>query len=240
MSRASSIAVSSRPSVPLHRVVRAVRIPRVPHTLSLALRAGALVLLSALPAGAARAQDSDPMARLEPRSRVAIDLIIDSAATAGVPTRPLISKALQGIAKKADDRKIVAEVRKKFNLLKSARAELGPVDDEELDAAASVIEAGAAPTQLTGFRERHKGRSDLEAFTIWADFLARGIPKDEASSAITKLWHDGADDATFHSLWNNVQADILQGLNPGTALQNRIREGPERTAPTAGKPPEGA
>lgn len=238
MSRVSPTVVSSRSPNRLFRIVRAVRRPRVPHTLSLALRAGALVLLGALPAGAVLAQDSDPLARLEPRSRVAIDLIMDSAATAGVPTRPLLSKALQGIARKADDRKIVTEVRKKFNLLKVARTQLGAVDDEELDAAASVIEAGANPAQLVAFRERHKGRSDLEAFTIWADFLARGIPKEEASSAITKLWHDGADDATFHSLWNNVQADILQGLNPGTALQNRIREGPERTAPTAGKPPE--
>jgi hypothetical protein len=187
----------------------------------------------------ATAQDSDPLAKLEPKSRFAIELIIDSAETAGVPTRPLLSKALEGIAKKADDRKIVMLVRKKFELLQTARVALGGVDDEELNAAASVIEAGAKPDQLTPFRLRQKGRSDLEAFTVWADFLARGIPKDEASSAITKLWRDGADDVTFHSLWNNVQTDILQGLNPGAALQNRIRESPGRAPTTTGKPPEG-
>jgi len=213
---------------------------RVPHTLGATFRgslgAGALVLLSALPA---TAQDPDPLAKLEPKSRFAIEMIIDSAEAAGVPSRPLLSKALEGIAKKADDRKIVTLVRKKFELLQTARATLGSVDDEELNAAASVIEAGAKPDQLAPFRVRQRGRSDLEAFTVWADFLARGIPKDEASSAITKLWRDGADDITFHSLWNNVQSDILQGLNPGAALQNRIRESPGRAPTTTGKPPEG-
>lgn len=213
---------------------------RVPHTrsarLSAALGASALFFLSALPAAA---QDPDPLAKLEPKSRFAIALIIDSAESVGLPTRPLLSKALEGIAKKADDRKIVTLVRKKYSLLETARSSLGPVDDEELNAAASVIEAGAKPDQLGPFRTRQRGRSDLEAFTIWADFLARGVPRDEASSAITKLWRDGADDATFHSLWNNVQTDILQGLNPGAALQNRIRESPGRAPTTAGKPPEG-
>jgi hypothetical protein len=215
-------------------------LPRVPHTLGVrfrtTLRAGALLLLSALPAVA---QDPDPLAKLEPKSRFAIELLIDSAETAGIPTRPLLSKALEGIAKKADDRKIVVEVRRKFEFLKTARVSLGPVDEEELNAAASVLEAGGKPDQLGPFRARQKSRSDLEAFTVWADFLARGIPKEEAFSAISTLWRDGADDATFHSLWNNVQTDILQGLNPGAALQNRIRESPGRAPTTAGKPPEG-
>ena len=228
--RSSSFAVQR--SVP--------SLPRVPHTLGvrfrMTLRAGALLLLGALPAVA---QDPDPLARLEPKSRFAIELLIDSAETAGIPTRPLLSKALEGIAKKADDRKIVVEVRRKLEFLRTARGSLGAVDEEELNAAASVHEAGGKPDQLAAFRSRQKGRSDLEAFTIWADLITRGVPKEDASTAITKLWQDGADDATFHSLWNNVQTDILQGLNPGAALQNRIRESPGRAPTTAGKPPEG-
>ena len=64
------------------------------------------------------------------------------------------------------------------------------------------------------------------AFVVWTDFLERTVPSEDAFSAITKLWQDGADDETFYSLWTNVQSDISQGLNPGTALQNRIRETP--------------
>jgi hypothetical protein len=230
--RRRSLGVPRQPS-PAHGVSLSA-------TLRRSVGAGVFVLLGALPVPAV-GQDPDPLARLEPKSRFAIEMIIDSAEAAGVPTRPLLSKALEGIAKKADDRKIVTLVRRKFELLQTAKVALGGVDDEELNAGASVIEAGAKPDQLTPFRIRQKGRSDLEAFTVWADFLARGIPKDEASSAITKLWKDGADDVTFHSLWNNVQTDILQGLNPGAALQNRIRESPTpgRAPSTTGKPPEG-
>lgn len=200
-----------------------------------------LLLIAALPLGARRvgAQDLDPLAKLDANSKFAVQLLIDSAKTAGLPTRPLMSTALEGIAMKVDGKRIVAAVRRQLGYLETSRTVLGRVDSEELAAAASVLEAGAKPAALAAFRTRQAGRSDLEAFTIWADLITRGVPKDDASSAITKLWQDGADDATFHSLWNNVQSDILQGLNPGTALQNRIRETPGRAPPGPGKPPEG-
>ncbi len=185
------------------------------------------------------AQDFDPLSKLDPGSKFAVQLILDSAQAAGIPTRPLMSTALEGIAMKIDSKRIVGAVRRQYGLLQVARTSLGGAGAEELTAAAAVLEAGAKPTTLAAFRGRQNGRSDLEAFTIWADLITRGVPKDDASSAITKLWQDGADDATFHSLWNNVQADILQGLNPGTALQNRIRETPGRAPPGTVKPPEG-
>lgn len=208
---------------------------RVPHTFAASLAAVALTLLSALPAAA---QDPAPLSRLDPTSKYIVEIVIDSAIATGLPPRSILSKALEGIAKRAPDRRIVDAVRKRLVNLRTARSILGGVSADELEAAASVLEAGAKPDQLDKFKLR-QGRSDLEAFTVWADFLSRGIPNVDASSAITKLWQDGADDATFHSLWNNVQADILQGLSPGTALQNRIRETPVRSPATAGKPPEG-
>jgi hypothetical protein len=143
------------------------------------------------------------------------------------------------VAKHAEGRRIVDAVHRYLGFLRVARATLGPVGEQEIVAAAAVLEAGGKPDQLRSFRARQQDRSDLQAFTVWADFLSRGVPNQDASQAIAKLWQDGADDAAFHSLWQNVQADILQGLNPGTALQNRIRESPGRAPTTTGKPPEG-
>jgi hypothetical protein len=200
-------------------------------------RAGALLLFSALPVVA---QDVDPLAKLESKDRLVIDLMIDSANMAGLPSNTLRLMALQGIAHRADGRKIVEAVRKQLNFLRTAREVLGQVDDQELIAGASVLSAGAKPGQLAAFRPRKKGRNDLQAFVVWTDFLERKVPSDDAFSAITKLWQDGADDETFYSLWTNVQADISQGLNPGTALQNRIRETPGRPSQSTVKPPEGA
>ncbi len=201
-----------------------------------AISAAALLVAASLPVAS---QDLDPLYKLDTQSKYAVQLLIDSARASNIPTRPLMSIALEGIAMKADGKRIVGAVRKQFGLLETARNSLGSVNGEELAAAAAVLDAGAKPAALAPFRSKQSGRSDLEAFTIWADLITRGVPKDDASSAITKLWQDGADDMTFHSLWNNVQTDILQGLNPGTALQNRIRETPGRAPPGTGKPPEG-
>lgn len=201
------------------------------------LPAAALVL-AAVPV---LAQDAEPdrLARLDVGSRYAIELMMDSANTEGLPVRALRLKAYEGLSKKADGRQIVAAVRRELIALRVSRSQLGDVDDDELTAAAGVVEAGARPAQLAVFRTRVKNRSDLEALTIWASLMARGVPAEDASSAISKLWQDGADDETFESLWNNVQSDILRGLNPGTALQNRIRDTPGRAPPSKGQPPEG-
>jgi hypothetical protein len=200
--------------------------------------AAALALAVAVPL---RAQDTEPdrLSRLDVGSRYAIELLVDSANSEGLPVRPLRLKAYEGISKKADSRQIVAAVRRELLALRVGRAQLGDVDDEELEAAAAVVEAGAKPAQLRQFRTRVNNRSDLQALTIWAALMARGVPTEDASSAISNLWRDGADDATFVSLYNSVQSDILRGLNPGTALQNRIRETPGRAPPNKGTPPEG-
>jgi hypothetical protein len=200
--------------------------------------AAALALAAAVPL---RAQESEPdrLARLDVGSRYAFELLVDSANSEGLPVRPLRLKAYEGISKKADGRQIVAAVRRELLALRIARLQLGDVDDQELEAAAAVVEAGAKPAQISLFRTRVNNRSDLQALTIWAALMARGVPTEDASSAISNLWRDGADDATFVSLYNSVQSDILRGLNPGTALQNRIRETPGRAPPNKGTPPEG-
>ena len=201
------------------------------------LRAGGLLLLIAvapLATATLKAQELDPLSRLDANSRFSVERIIDSAGALGFPTRPLMSKALEGISKHADPRHIVDAVRRKFAALRDARAALGKVDDEDLVAGAAVLEAGVKPDQLTAFRNPPRDRSLLEAFTVWADLVTRGVPKDDASSAITRLWRGGAGDNDFYGLWNSVKADILQGLSPGAALQNRIREFPGRAPPDKG------
>ena len=200
----------------------------------------ASLLLIALPLRAQEPEQQDRMAKLDVKTRAAVELMYDSAAAEGLPTQPLRSIAYLGITRKADGRQIISAVRRELVLLRTARNSLGRVDEQELMAAAAVLDAGAKPAQLAVFKNKQRGRSDLSAFTVWADLITRGVSGEDAYSAITRLWDDGADDATFMSLWNNVQSDILRGLNPGTALQNRIREAPGRPPTTKGpQTPEG-
>lgn len=212
---------------------RSLSFPRA----GVSLGAAALLLLGGR---LAVAQEPDPLTQIAPSCRYAYEVVIDSATTLELPTRSLRSVMYEGLRKKVDCKKVVDVVHKQLGLLGIVRQTLGPVSDDEYDAAAAVLRAGAKPTQLASFKTRQKNRSDLSAFMVWADLISsRGVPADDAYSAVTKLWQDGADDATFVSLWKNVQSDILQGLNPGTALQNRIRETPGRPSPSTVKPPEG-
>lgn len=196
-----------------------------------ALRVSALLFLGALPATA----QLDPLLKLDSKSRFAVDQMMDSLRQLGLSDAPLRSTTLLGIRKGADNGKIVEVVRKKFLSLKTAFSVLGPVGDNEISAAADLLEAGAKPSQLSVFKQRQRGRSDLLAFAVWADLIYRSVPGDEAATAIAKLWEDGADEATYRRLWNDVQADISQGVKPGAALQARVREAPVR--PAAAKPP---
>jgi len=210
-----------------------------PPRLAWAVSLGVLVALAAIRPLAGQDVPVDRMVKLDPYNRAAVELILDSAATLGLPVSSLRSVVYEGIEKRADGRAIVRAVRRQFGLLKTARATLGAVDSGELSGGAAVLGAGARPNQLASFRAQQKAPSRLEAFTVWADLLTRGVPTEDAFSGIVKLWSDGADYATFDRLWKNVQSDILQGLNPGTALQNRIRETPVRASPSPVKPPEG-
>lgn len=199
----------------------------------------AAVLLVGLVAVRAGAQTSDPLFKLDQTSRFVVDATIDSAKVAGLPWNFLILRAREGISKGADSRHIAAAVRARFASLKDARALFGNISDGELNAAAGLLEArGVRPEHLAPLKNQPRGRSIVSALTVLGDLVTKGIPSEEASSAIIKLWQGGAGDADFMGLYHNVESDILQGLNPGIALQNRMREslGPSgKLLPPAGE-----
>ena len=184
------------------------------------------------------AQDPDPLSRLDQNTRFAVELIVDSARVAGVPTRPLILKALEGSAKHADNRQIVASVRKAFHGELDVRVALGStLDESQWDAAVAALQSGVPLEALSKFRGERSGKPLTRALIVLTDLIQRGVPVTEASSAIMQLWQRGAADGDFYGLWKNVEQDILSGQNPGTALQQRVRDYPGRVTPGSKIPP---
>jgi len=207
------------------------RTPRV------VLRAAAL-LTAAMHPLALRAQDPDPLARLDPNTRFAVEVIMDSARVAGVPMRPLMLKALEGSAKHADNRHIIAAVRSVFHAELDVRVALGSaLNESEWAAAGSALQSGVPLEALAKFRAERAGKPLTRALVVLTDLIQRGVPMPEASSAIMQLWQRGAGDGDFYGLWKNVEQDILSGQNPGTALQQRMREIPARVTPPGAKVP---
>ena len=201
----------------------------------------ALLLVAAV---SARAQDSvlpvrdlDPLARMNVAARYQVEILLDSAKSAGLPTRLLESTAQEGIAKRADGRRIVSQVRLVLHSLRDARAALGPkATTDELAAAAGALRVGITNAELSYLaRTRHEKQLTVP-LVVLADLVIRGVPRDTASQTIFQLWQRGAADDDFLGLWRGVERDIVSGTAPGAALLNRAREIPTRGSPPAAPP----
>jgi hypothetical protein len=196
------------------------------------------VLAAAVHPLALVAQDPDPLSRLDPNTRFVVEVIIDSARVAGVPTRPLLLKALQGAAYHADNKHIIAAVRSVFHAELDVRVALGSaLNESEWASAVSALQSGVPLEALAKFRGERSGKPLTRALVVLTDLIQRGVPVSEASSAIMQLWQRGAGDGDFYGLWKNVEQDILSGQNPGTALEQRMREIPVRVTPGTKIPP---
>lgn len=203
------------------------------------LRAAALLIATATLSGAQEARDitADPLGRLDPATRYAVEMLLDSARNSGLPYGPLESTALEGLSKRASGRDIVAAVRRKFRALRDARAALGKsATVDELTAAAGVLRVGVAPTELSRLAATREGKSLTVPLVVLADLITRGVPRDTASLTILQLWQRGAADDDFLGLWRNVERDIVSGTDPGVALLNRASQIPTKGPPSAVPP----
>src|SRR6184192_3744536 len=125
--------------------------------------AGALAALVAVTAAAQDRQGrqvrNDPrLERLDAEARPLVAGVIDSARAAGLPTEPLVQRALEGATKGAPDTLIVSAVRRLAADRGRARAALGAsATPPELEAGAAALRAGAGPAVLRS-EERRVGK----------------------------------------------------------------------------------
>ncbi len=111
------------------------------------------------------------------------------------------------------------------------------LNESEWASAVSALQSGVPLEALAKFRGERSGKPLTRALVVLTDLIQRGVPVPEASSAIMQLWQRGAGDGDFYGLWKNVEQDILSGQNPGTALEQRMREIPARVTPGTKIPP---
>lgn len=188
-----------------------------------------------------RGRGLDPLGRLDPSTRYAVEVILDSARVAGLPTAVIESKALEGISKRADGRRILVEVRKVFRNLREARTALGPkATPDELKAGAGALSVGITTAELAQLARTRHEKPLTFPLVVLADLVTRGVPRDTASQTILQLWQRGAADEDFLGLWRGVERDIVSGTDPGVALLNRAREIPSRGLPPGTPPTSGA
>lgn len=168
------------------------------------------------------AQAGDPrLARLDPAVRPVVAALVDSARAAGLPTEPLVQRALEGTSKRAAGDRVVAAVRRLARDLGTARTALGPAaTGPEIDAGAAALYAGARPADLTALRARRPRQSLVVPLGVLADLVATGVPADTAAAAVLALAATTADD-DYLAFRRNVERDIALGAPPAAAAAVR-------------------
>ncbi|HJS44317.1 MAG TPA: hypothetical protein VJ755_12650 [Gemmatimonadales bacterium] len=179
------------------------------------------MILMALLMVVAQAPGEDPRyQRLDPETRARVGAIVDSARGAGLPSEPIIQRALEGSMKNAGGDRIVAAVRRLAADLGTARDALGSkATTPELDAGVAALRAGATPATLTRLRDVRKPPITM-ALAVLADLVASGVPADSATAALLVL-APTVRDADLVEFRRAVERDIALGAPPASATSVR-------------------
>lgn len=173
-------------------------------------------------ASGANAQDTRLRDRLDAATAGRIGAIVDSARLAGLPTRPLVSKALEGASKGAPGPRIIAAVSRLAGELRVARDVLGAVSEPELDAAASALMLGVRRADLAAVRGARAGERLTVPLVVLADLVAYGVPSEAATQAVVRLASGTPEDGALLEFRRDVERDIALGAPPAAAAAVRL------------------
>lgn len=172
--------------------------------------------------GAAPDASSIPDSAFDRRSRDELRRIVDAARADALPAAPLVSRALQGAARRVPGPRVVALLRAHADSMRAARYALGSqATGDELDAGATALRAGASRAALRRVRVARPAGEATTALVVLTDLLSRGIEAGEAADALTSL-AGRAPDSTLLSLQAAVARERL------TDSPARLREIVER------------
>jgi hypothetical protein len=172
------------------------------------MRIGSATLLLLLIPALLQAQDARLKARLDPPTRDAVAALIDSSRSLGLPTEPLVQKALEGASKGASGERIIAAVRLLSINMSSARTALGRESSElEIVAGVAALRAGATAEAIHGLRLARSNRDVAVPLAVLADLVALGVQVDAAYQSVLDLARTQADDAAFGRLKQQYSGD---------------------------------
>ena len=131
------------------------------------------VVLTVLVARTASAQSEKLSGRFPATIEGSLRALIDSAGQTGLPTEPLVQRALEGASRGVEPERVVNAVRALATRLASARQALGPVSEPELVAAASALYLGVSPERLGQLR-RSTEQSLALPLVVLTDLVGQG------------------------------------------------------------------
>jgi hypothetical protein len=150
-----------------------------------------------------------------------LEQTVAAARKRGLPTEPLVDKALEGVAKKVPAAVIITAVRQKVDLLARADAALrpfGPPTTADVTATADVLQRGLSADLVKQVSAgRRKGEPvGLSLHTV-ADLLDRRVPAKVAVDVINSWRERGGRNEELRDLPAEVDKLIRMGASPSSA-----------------------
>jgi hypothetical protein len=167
-----------------------------------------LIVCLALLAPPARLAAQDPRlaARLDSATRIQVEAVVRSARGEGLPTEPLVQKALEGSSKGAPGPRIVSAVEGMLADLRRARGALGrSAADNEVVAAAAALRAGATPAMVSEMQRVGPHRRVAVPLAVFTDLVAGGMAVETAWRSVAELAERGGDEQEFLDLRDRLR-----------------------------------
>lgn len=172
----------------------------------------------------AHAQDARLGEQLREPTRSLVQATVDSARAAGIPTEPLVDKALEGARKRADGERITRAVSALASRLRASRSSLGSgASESDLVAGAAALQSGVAPDVLHQLRTARPTGALSVPLVVLSDLVTRGVPADTAAAVVLLVAREGMGDDAFLTLQRDVQRDVMGGAPPASAAAVRTR-----------------
>jgi hypothetical protein len=199
-----------------------------------ALALASLLLIVPAWTRADESEDARLRARLAPELAAQVIEVVRAAATQGLPTAPLVARALEGSSRQADAAAILQAVRRQASGLAAARRALGPsARPAELDVGAGALLAGVPEDSLASLKRARPNGSLVIPLIVLSDFVARGVPAVNASGTVLSATRAGAADPALLRMRERINQRILRGEKPVGASREELRELLARTGPSS-------
>lgn len=154
----------------------------------------------------------------------AIDSILIAAHREGLPTHPLIEKALEGGAKGVAPDKIILAVSSSASQLRTARAllrqagETQPTDPAEVTAVAAALSRGVSPELVGQLTAALPGEPTGPALHAVADLVGHRFDEDSSVALIVAAAQAGLRGLRFLDVAATAVQELQRGRSHAAAL----------------------
>jgi len=170
------------------------------------------------------AQEARLLAIRDDATRDFVRQFVEAARVRGTPTEPLVSRALEGVAFKADRKRIEQAMAALEKRLRRSRDLLGAkATADEVAAGADALAADVPAGMIQEMKKLIPQRQITVELGVLTELVAKGISPKVAAERIKELMARGATGAQLTELNAAVQQDVALGIKPVAALELRGR-----------------